>query len=593
MSPSSLSKRIRNGSLLMLLIALGLGTLSLPQVYRLGEAIRETLHNNYISIEAAQHMHSALYALQLAQRDGTLAAALPANRDTFRHWIYVELNHITEPGEAELAADIERRGRRLFDAIGALSSAPRNDGEFAELHGRLNELIKLNQAAMFRADSRANQLSTRLTAAFGIGLLMFLIIGSVLAWTLAWKISQPLTELADRLRNFNLKGPSLRLGKQPVAELDTVAAEFNKMAERLEQFEKLNVERLIYEKSKTEAIIESIEDGIVLIDPQGIVTHINETAGIIIGIEREEALGSPFDDLNSNHPHYLRVRDALRSVAATPGDSPRIEVDLHVRGRDHTYVLKAVPLRHTDGQALGTILILQDITYLRDKDRARVNLVATLSHELKTPLTSLALSAGLLERSKDDLKPKEQELLASISEDIGRIRRLAEDLLDLARGSSKMITIRNLEIDLCQLVRMVLKTFRLQADEKHVVLSTDASESIPKIHGDPIKLFWAVSNLIANALRYTPAGGSISISSEHVANAVRLKVSDTGPGIAQEIKDHLFERFTQWNGNGVEPGSSGLGLAIVKEIVEGHGGRIFVDSTLGKGTCFTLELPIR
>jgi two-component system, NtrC family, sensor histidine kinase KinB len=592
MSPASLSKRIRNGSLLVLLIALGLGAVALPQVYRLGGAIRQTLYNNYISIEAAQHMHTALYALQLAQRDGTLATALPANRDTFRHWIDVELNHITEAGEAELAADIERRGRRLFDGIGALSP-PQNDGEFSQLHGRLDELIKMNQAAMFRADSRASQLSTRLAVAFGTGLLLFLVIGGALAWTLAWKISQPLTELADRLRNFSLKGPSLRLGKQPLAELATVAVEFNKMAERLEQFEKLNVERLIYEKSKTEAIIESIEDGIVLIDPQGIVTHINETAGIIIGIEREEALGSPFDDLNSNHPHYLRVRDALRSAAATPGDSPRVEVDLHVRGRDHTYVLKAVPLRHTDGQALGTILILQNITYLRDQDRARVNLVATLSHELKTPLTSLALSAGLLERSKDDLKPKAQELLASISEDIGRIRRLAEDLLDLARGSSKMITIRNLEIDLCQLIRMVLKTFRLQADEKHVVLSTDASESIPKIHGDPIKLFWAVSNLIANALRYTPAGGSISISSEHVANAVRLKVSDTGPGIAQEIKDHLFERFTQWNGNGVEPGSSGLGLAIVKEIVEGHRGRIFVDSTVGKGTSFTVELPIQ
>ena len=593
MRPPSLSKRIRNGSLLMLLIALGLGTMSLPQVYRLGGAIRETLHNNYISIEAAQHMHTALYALQLAQRDGTLAAALPANRDAFRHWIDVELNHITEAGEAELAADIERRGRRLFDRFSASAPASQTDQELAELHGRLDELAGMNQAAMFRADSRASQLSARLTTAFGAGLVLLLVIGVALAWTLAWKISKPLTELADRLRNFSSRGPADRLGEQPLAELDTVASEFNKMAERLEEFEKLNVNRLIYEKSKTEAIIESIEDGIVLIDPQGIVTHINEIAGIILGVEREEALGSPFDDLNSNHPHYLRVRDALRSVAKTPMDSQRIEVDLHVRGRDHTYVLKPVPLRQSDGQPLGTILILQNITYLRDKDRARVNLVATLSHELKTPLTSLALSAGLLERSKENLKPKEQELLASISEDIGRIRRLADDLLDLARGSSRMITIRNLEIDLPHLVRLVSNTFRLQADQKQVTLSVGVNASAPKIHGDPVKLSWALSNLISNALRYTPAGGGVSINSEDGPNAVLLKVSDTGPGIPQQIKDHLFERFTQWNVNGSEPGSSGLGLAIVKEIVEGHGGRIFVDSTLGKGTCFTLELPIR
>ena len=105
MTPSSLSKRIRNGGLLMLFIALGLGTVSLPQVYRLGGAIRQTLYNNYISIEAAQHMHSALHALQLAQRDGALAKALPANRDAFRHWIGVELNNITE-------ARRERAGHR-------------------------------------------------------------------------------------------------------------------------------------------------------------------------------------------------------------------------------------------------------------------------------------------------------------------------------------------------------------------------------------------------------------------------------------------------------------------------------------------------
>jgi NtrC-family two-component system sensor histidine kinase KinB len=116
------------------------------------------------------------------------------------------------------------------------------------------------------------------------------------------------------------------------------------MTERLEQFEKLNVDRLIYEKGKTEAILESIEDGIVLIDSDGVVTHINELASIILSVEREEALGSYFDDLSSNHPHYLRVRSALRRITKEPLESQRVEVELHVRDRDHTYVLKSVPL---------------------------------------------------------------------------------------------------------------------------------------------------------------------------------------------------------------------------------------------------------
>ncbi|HTW88764.1 MAG TPA: ATP-binding protein [Candidatus Binataceae bacterium] len=593
MQPPSLRNRIRNGSLAMLIIALVLGGLALPEVQRLGGAIRKTLYRNYVSIEASQHMHAALWDLQLAERDGKTAQVLPRSRDEFDYWIKVEQGDITEVGEYALAHDIDRRGRRLFDELAAGGAPNAHDDEFAALHTGLDRLIAINSDAMFRADSRASRMGDRLTYEFAAGLILLLLLGIALAWTLAWNISKPLAELTDRLRSFSLRGPSLRLGKQALAELDAVAAEFNKMAERLEQFEKLNVDRLVYEKNKTEAIIESIEDGIVLIDPEGIVTHINEVAAIILGVEREEALGSGFDDLNSTHPHYLRVRAGLRAAAHQPLDSQRVEVDLHVRGRDHSYILKPVPLRQGDGKSFGTILILQDITYLRDKDRARTNLVATLSHELNTPLTSLALSAELMERAKDNFDPRQRELLTTILEDVGRIRNLANDLLNLARGEAGTIAMRTVPVELGKLLAAVMKTFALQAAQKQVTLSEQIAGPLPQILADPVKLSWVVSNLIANALRYTPTGGIIAIAVEEADHMVQLRVSDTGPGVAREVRDHLFERFAQWNVNGSEPGSAGLGLAIAKEIVEAHGGRIFVESTLGKGTSFTVELPLR
>ncbi len=590
MHPPSLRNRIRNGALAMLAIALVLGALALPEVHKLGGGIRKTLYRNYVSIDAAQHMHAALWELQLAARDGNIAAVLPRSRDQFSHWIGVEEGDITEVGEEALVRDIDRRGRRFFNQ---LAGGGAHDDEFAALHARLDRLIEINRDAMFRADSRATRMSDRLTYEFAAGLILLLLLGTALSWTLAWNISKPLAELADRLRSFSLRGPSLRLGKQPLAELDAVAAEFNKMAERLEQFEKLNVDRLVYEKNKTEAIIESIEDGIVLIDPEGVITHINEVAAIILGVEREEALGSAFDDLNSTHPHYLRVRAALRAAAHQPLDSQRVEVDLHVRGREHSYILKPVPLRQGDGKSFGTILILQDITYLRDKDRARTNLVATISHELKTPLTSLALSTGLLERAKDNFDPRQRELITTIIEDVTRIRNLANDLLNLARGEAGTIAMRTMPVELDKMLAAVVKTFALQAEQKQVTLSERIGGPLPQILADPVKLSWVVSNLIANALRYTPSGGTIAIAAEPAGETVQLKVSDTGPGVAPEVRDHLFERFAQWNVNGSEPGSAGLGLAIAKEIVEAHGGRIFVDSALGKGTCFTVELPLR
>lgn len=588
MAPPSLRSRIRNGTLLMLAMALALGIFAIPTVYRLGGAIRETLHRNYTSIEASQHMHTALYNVQLAYAIGTLGSALPINRDLFTHWIDVELRDITEPGEADLAADIERRGNQIFDELAR--AQPLSSQQFDQLHRRIDQLIAMNQAAMFRADSRSTRLSDRLAYEFAAALLLLLLLGTILAWTLASNLSRPLAELSDHLRSFSLRGPSVRIGEQPLAELQTVASEFNRMAERLEKFERLNVDRLIYEKGKTEAIIESLEDGIVLIDPDGIVTHTNEIAGIIIGIEREEALGSSFDDLNSNSPHYVRIRSALAHAPAQPSDSQQLEVQLHVRGRDHTYLLKPVPLRHSDGGSFGTILILQDITYLRDNDRARTNLVATLSHELNTPLTSLGFCVELLLR-KRELEPEQRELLTSIQEDVARMRRLASDLMDLARGQGPVITVQSMPVDLVEMAQAVIKGFARQAEQKNVRLEANIERPAPQIRADPLKLSWVMSNLIANALRYTPSGGTISVSLNGSGEGARLRVSDTGPGIPAEVREHLFERFAQWRVNGSEPGSAGLGLAIAKEIVDAHGGRIFVDSELGQGTSFIVELP--
>ncbi|HEX4211595.1 MAG TPA: HAMP domain-containing sensor histidine kinase, partial [Candidatus Binataceae bacterium] len=268
-----------------------------------------------------------------------------------------------------------------------------------------------------------------------------------------------------------------------------------------------------------------------------------------------------------------------------------VEVDLHVRGRDHTYLLKPVPLHESEGQSFGTIIILQDITYLRDKDRARTNLVATLSHELKTPLTSLALSAELLARSSDNFDQKQRELLDAINEDLRRMRALAGDLLNLARGEMAAITVQSLPLDVAPLIHAVVRSFALQAEQKNVSIKEFVNGAHVTIRADPVKLSWVISNLIANALRYTPNGGAIQVSSTSFPEGLRLRVSDTGPGVPPELREHLFERFAQWNVNGAATGSAGLGLAIAKEIVEAHGGRIFCDNGPDRGTCFTVELP--
>src|SRR5437762_2278266 len=155
MSTPSLRTRIRNVSLVLVILVIGLGLYALPRVYRLGTSIRNTLHRNYISIEAARHMHEALWDLQLAERNGAARDALPGSRATFMHWMDIEDGDFTELGEPELAHDIQGRAQRLFDEIAAAPPQAHHDREFDELHARLNDLIAMNQAAMWRADSRA------------------------------------------------------------------------------------------------------------------------------------------------------------------------------------------------------------------------------------------------------------------------------------------------------------------------------------------------------------------------------------------------------------------------------------------------------
>ncbi len=587
----SLRGRIRNAALLLLVLAVVLGAYAIPRVYHLGGAIRRTLYRNYVSIEAAQHMHAALRDLQLAERDGRAREVLARYGKTFEHWMDVENHDLTEVGEPELAADIERRGKSLFEEIASEEPSVRHDRLFSELNDRLDRLIEMNRAAMFRADGKAVRLASHLAYEFAFGLFCFMVLGALMCWWIGWAVSKPLTELTERLRGISMRRSHMRLGAQRLTELNTVAREFNLMAEKVEHFEKLNVERLLYEKNKTEAIIESLEDGVVLIDSEGVVAHLNEVAAIILGIEPAQALGSRLDDLDTNQPHYLRVREALHAAGKSNLQPQRVEFQRHLRGRDHHYILKIAPLRRSDGGLLGQLLTLQDVTYLRDQERVRADLVAALSHELRTPLASLTLSAELLERDQANLQPRQVELLSAITQECARMRQLTDGLLNLARGELASIALKREFLDLARVASEVTARFSIQAEQKNIKLATHI-QPVPRIKGDPVKLSWVLSNLLGNALRYTAADGQIEVAMQAENGSVRLEVSDSGMGIAPELKDAIFERFTQYDGNGAQTGVAGLGLAIAKEIVDAHGGRIFVESVVGQGSRFIVTLPM-
>jgi NtrC-family two-component system sensor histidine kinase KinB len=354
--------------------------------------------------------------------------------------------------------------------------------------------------------------------------------------------------------------------------------------------ERCRIDVVLEEKAKTEQIIEASEDGIIVLDPSGLVIHANEVACAILELERGVLMGRRFETLEVRHAHYLRLREAVRDFLEHPKqERERLEISLFLRGRDHSYVLRLTPFHARDGSPAGLILALQDVTYVRDQERRRENLVATLSHELGTPLTSLRMAVEMLMQRSETLDPELRSFLDIAHEDVKRLADVSQRFLDLARSRAMTIAVERKPVSLQDVIRRVTKLFAIQAAEKGVSLDSSgaAADVVP---GDEVKLTWALSNLIGNAIRYTPSGGRVHLGSESREEIVVVSVSDTGPGIPLERQEKIFERFVQ-SGTAEEAGAAGLGLAIVRDVVQAHGGRIRLESQVGKGTSFTLELP--
>jgi signal transduction histidine kinase len=341
------------------------------------------------------------------------------------------------------------------------------------------------------------------------------------------------------------------------------------------------------EDDRVAAVLESLDLPALILDPEGTVSHINELAGLILDVGRAELIGQAFFACHTDNPHHLQVRAAVERALSYPCGEQQTEVSLRVRGRAHVYLLKAAPLHLEGADTFGTIVTLHDVSYLRYKERARANLIATLSNGLREPLTSLSLGIELLQR--EAAATERCQIMKSVVEDLERLRELSEGLLDLSHDETVSIVVGNVSFDFSRLLASIAKKFSLLAGEKGIGLHAQIATGIES-YGDPVKLAWVISNLLESAVRYTPDGGSVEVSTDLVGKDLRLSISDTGPGIPRDIIEAAFDPHDWRLPNGLENGSRSLGLAIVREIIEAHGGRLIVETSTG-GNAVLVNLP--
>ncbi len=371
------------------------------------------------------------------------------------------------------------------------------------------------------------------------------------------------------------------------------AVEDELLRRRVEQVRRAGLREIQRERTKTKAILTSMADGVLVTDSEGAVVLYNPPVALMLGMEDGEYLGRRLRDCIASGP-LLRLVERIEQQPNSPYTMVAEELELTEPKR---IVLKAhiSPVREDNGDVIGVVTVLRDVTEIKDKDRERLDFIYMVSHELRSPLTSIkGFLVSLLRGVFGDLTHEQTEPLRIIEEQSNRLLSLINDLLDLARLDTGRQVQQMELVQLQELLWGTVKMFEAQAREKNIALRLDIPYHLPAIEADPDNMEHVFINLISNAIKYTLPNGKVTVRAESTGSHVRVSVSDTGIGIPEESLPKIFDRFYRVKDPRTrDVMGTGLGLAIVKNIVDAHLGAIEVTSRVGEGTTFTVTLPQR
>jgi two-component system, NtrC family, sensor histidine kinase KinB len=599
-----------------------IGAWSVWHLHEMGEAPHRIVVENYDDVVAVQNMMSSV-----GRQDSAVLLALLGQRERarariaqYRRLFDVSLEkatqRITEPGEEEIFNAILHSRDVYYEQVDALlasidhprgAASPRARAEgpgamdrderlvriesvFNELQSDCERLLKLHDHAIFTKSAEARRVAQVWFFAT-VGLVCSLVLsGILLAVFLSSRIVRPVRELtraAARIAGGDLEAEA-RVDAQD--EVGILAAEFNRMAEHIRELRRFDIGRLMIAQQTAEAAIDSLHDPVIVTDAQGAVTRLNAAAQELFGPEAEK-LGKPVGEIGGDRRIAVAVSETLRSQRPVAGEDAASVLSLNVDGSERAFRLRTTPMRDGEGRLLGAVMLLHDITHLREIDRIKSDFIATASHELHTPLTSLHMGVNLLlEGAAGALAAKQREILQACHEDCGRLEALMRDLLDLSKieAGDRPPYLRSVQVN--ELITATGDSFRAQADSKGVAFLTEASGELRCVLADRLQIERVLSNLVSNALRHTDAGGQVRIGAVHRNGYAAISITDTGHGIPAEFLPNIFDKFVQVPN--APSGRAGLGLAISKRIVEAHGGQLVVQSTIGQGTTFTFTLPV-
>jgi signal transduction histidine kinase len=561
-----LKTKITLGVLFLYMMLLLVSVLGYYYLKSLNAKARVILEDNYESLEFSKNMLAALDQLPLNRQHGL---------QQFSENLQKQEKNLTEEGESQAT----ERVRRGFEQLrrDTLSNA----ATVQAIRKSIYVIMDLNMQAIVGKNEGVKKTADKALWYIAIISGVCCLLGFTFVFNFPGYIANPIRELTEGIRGIAEKQYSQRLHFKSDDEFGELAQAFNTMAQRLDEYEHSNLARIMFEKQRAEAVISSLKDATLGFDNKGNILFANTQALQLLNLPGKELIGRPAAEV-------ARYNDLLGFLVNRQDNTP---LKIVVEGKECFFTKEMVDIHH-DNERIGYVIILKNITTFKEQDLAKTHFIATVSHELKTPLASSDFSLKLLEDDRTGALGKEQrELVESLKQDNLRMIKIVNELLNLSQVESGKIQLQPQSVPPGNIVQYALNTVQKQAAQQQVTISTSLPEQLPQIQADVEKTAWVLVNLLTNAIRYAPSGSTVQLMVEEAPERMLLfSVRDEGRGIPAASREKIFERFYRVPGNRNQQ-STGLGLAIAREFIEAQGGAIGVESEEGKGSRFYFSLP--
>ncbi|MBK9984143.1 MAG: HAMP domain-containing protein [Saprospiraceae bacterium] len=498
--------------------------------------------------------------------------------------------NITENGEQELTD-------KLTDDFDKFKNSPGDSLISIDLRKDLTDIMLLNMQAIERKSTIATNTADSATTILAVLGTFCFIIAFTLLLNLPGNISNPIRELTESIKEIADKNYSQRVHFEGHNEFGELAKSFNSMAKKLEEYNNSNLAKLMMEKSRIETLINNMHDPVIGLDENKGILFINNEALKIAGLKYGETIGKKAEDIAVQNDLIRSLVQQMIIPDQTINKNENKLLKIFADGKEsyfnmETMRIEIIPTGETAVKYIGDVILLKNITSFKELDAAKTNFIATVSHELKTPISSMLMSLQLLENDKNGtVNETQKQLIESIKEDSARLLKITGELLNMSQVETGNIQLSLQQSDPMRILQYALDSIRTQAEKKNIQLKIDAEKDLPFIKADEEKTSWVLVNLLTNAINYSAEHSEIIVTlNREISNfgvtTVKISVRDFGKGIDSKYKDRIFDRYFQIPGS--YKSGSGLGLAISKEFIEAQGGNIALESEVGIGSKFSV-----